>query len=224
MTRSGVSLVQDKSTDYEEVPPDVSSLWRLGVPISHHSELPRFIHFRHSVDSLNPDVGKRGLLLTLEKGCDHYEGTLIQYELPRGEHDCDIQLRLDQADIRCWFAGLAGLKLARPSAPTGKSLEAFLPFYIFRRIAISAPSGSKASLIEMASEDWTPDTTDWDCVRYEGWAIDSAYARRTQPVWTIEQEMDSLYEGFVDLLNIRRRVEYVPDRLARHVVKNRECE
>jgi hypothetical protein len=216
--------VPDEILEYRDVPVDLSGLWRSCIPESHQSELPRFIHFRHSVDSLNPHVGKRGLLLTLEKGEDLYEGTLTQYELPREGNDSDIQIRLDQEDVRSWITGFAGLRLASPSAPTDRSLEAFLPFYVFRRIAISAPSGCKASLVEMASEDWTPDTTAWDCVRYEGWAIDSAYARRTQPVWTIDQEMDSVYEKFVDLLNIRRRVEYVPDRLLRHTVKNGEGE
>ena len=214
----------DEILEYRDVPVDLSGLWRSCIPESHHSELPRFIHFRHTVDSLNPYVGKRGLLLTLEKGGDHYEGTLVQYELPRGELDCDIQLRLDQADIGRWLTSLASLKLARPSTPTEKARDVFLPFYFFRRLAISAPPGCKASLIEMASEDWTPDTTDWDCVHYEGWAVDSAHARRTRPVWRIAQEMDSVYEKFVDLLNIRRRIEYVPDRLLRHTVKNKEGE
>ena len=121
----------DEILEYRDVPVDLSGLWRSCIPESHHSELPRFIHFRHTVDSLNPYVGKRGLLLTLEKGGDHYEGTLVQYELPRGELDCDIQLRLDQADIGRWLTSLASLKLARPSTPTEKARDVFLPFYFF---------------------------------------------------------------------------------------------
>jgi hypothetical protein len=215
----GAQSRQDDFTAYaSELSPQDSresfdALWRAKIPEGCQSDLPRFIHFRHTVDAFDEVIGKRSMLGTLTYDGNEYGGdfTIYSWSETATSPETIIPVRLAGSDVRRLMDALRAVRLRREIPPSHtRKYSYWKRFHLIRRLAVSAPTGCVPCLFEMESDEVSLADARWDCVSYGGWAIDSVHARRSNHAWLAEGGIEHAYEALIDAMEIRKHLTRLP--------------
>ena len=217
------SRQQDFETYASDLPPQecresIDALWRDKTPKGCQDDLPRFIHFRHTVEAFDEAIGRRNVLGTLAFDGSAYRGdfTIVRWShtrgLPEKIQETNIPVQVAESHVRKLMDALRPVRLLREVPPSRYRKVRFwrMRFHRVRRLAVSAPYGCSPCLFEVESDEFDRSKASWDCVSYGGWAIDAQNARRSNNAWLTENGVEEAYEALVDAMEIRPHLSRMP--------------
>jgi hypothetical protein len=219
--------VRSRQQEFEayasELPPQecresIDALWRHRIPENRQDDLPRFIHFRHTVEAFDEAIGRRNVLGTLAFDGSAYRGdfTIVRWShthgLPSKIHETIFPVQVAESHVRKLMDALRPVRLLREVPPSRYRKVRFwrMRFHLVRRLAVSAPYGCSPCLFEVESDEFDQAKASWDCVSYRGWAIDAQNARRNNKAWLTEDGVEEAYEALVDAMEIRPHLSRMP--------------
>lgn len=199
MTYASKSPLEERRESFD-------ALWRAIIPKERQEDLPRFIHFRYAVKVSDASVYWLGMHGTLAQERDTYWGNFTTHHDPRDRDSpkTTTSVRIPLSDVHKLMAALRAVRFLQDVPPHRAHPKHRVA--VTRRLAVSAPIGCPACLFEMASDCTVQADAVWDCVNYQGWAIDSVRARRNNNVLLAEVGIEDAYEGFIDAMDIRRHL------------------
>lgn len=153
---------------------------------------------------------------TLIRDGEGYSGNFTHYGRSRRAKlpEMIIPVSLPAAAVRSSLDALRPVRLLREVPPQYAPNYQAPRFTLVRRLAVSAPIGCAPGLFELAAESGTRAGARWDCVRYGGWAIDSVYARQSNPAWLTAGGVDAAWENLIDGMDLRRHLPRLPEGVA----------